>query len=924
MLKRGISWTMGARYLRRQGRQTALAVLAGAIGAMLLAMSMFHYGSVRESGQQWLSRHFGPVDFALAPSGKGNGFTAERAQAIAAEGGGAGAMPYRYLPVASVPATLFASPANDAQSASLPQALAIGFETAAAASFEPGSRLWDDPLRPGEALLDAEAAEALGLVAGDVVYADAPDGTRHGFKLRDAPPPSGLSGYRGEAARQSGTLVLHPDDARRLAGLPEGSFSAILATRMNPADSVLGMSMPSGQDGWYQTRHVKQEALGMTRSNLVVLIGVISLTAIFSSAFLLRQIVLMLADSRAELYGVLRAIGLSRKQARSLFRAEALLLGLLSGLTGIAAGLAAGWGLVKAIYGSELGRTAEAAGIPIEPHLPLPVLLVGAASVLLLQMLLVLAASRLAGSGPIVGAMRGSAREGAAASGKAGRSVRRALAGAAACVILALQAHQTWSWEPAAPDGLVMLRLAIVWIASAAALTLLLQLLLQAAGARLGPRAGTSVLLALRYSGQRPGRTFAVMLLFAVAMMTITFTSGLSSLILSNTSPANGPQGLLGYSGFAAYESEREKQDMLELLRTDETLREAVDGHVLVQPAMASATLSDSSARSGQTFVPVRPELVQGGDWKLLERASAFASDQEAWAKVMADKRSIILPRSFKDYGVEPSGTFAYPEKRYRVGDTIELGFYRDAFLPAGQPPDLKLSFTIAGFAEPNTSNSLNAAYVYDTTYVHPDIWRQLREGYHRPWDTQKFQGLILLQLDPSDLKRDEEIVSRLLSGGASAAAIPYLDTVKEHASSTRLVNGFLGFTALSAAIGLLGLAVLQRRSMLDRERELAMLRCAGVSAKALKRALMLEGSLLGLLGLLAGVAAGWSGAIAFARVLQSDLRPLEKPLPVDFDGLLLGGILLTLAVLAVLLQAGPARSALRGTPVESLRRADA
>lgn len=924
MLTRGISWAMGSRYLRRQGRQTALAVLAGAIGAMLLAMSLFHYGSVRESGDRWLSRHFGPIDWELVPAGQEAGFTAERAREVAAEGNGEGPFPYRYLPAASATVMLYASPEPDAEAAMLQQALAIGFEAPAAAAFEPGSRLWDEPLRPGEALLDADAAETLGLQAGDIVYAGAPDGARVGFKLRDAPPPSGLSGYRGDGARHNATLALHPDDARRLAALPEGSWSAILASRMNPADSVLGMSFSSKQEGWYETRFVKRKAEDMTRSNLVILIGVISLTAIFSSAFLLRQIVLMLADSRAELYGVLRAIGLSRKQARSLFRAEALLLGLLSGMAGIAAGLAGGWGLVKAIYGSELGRSAEAAGIPIEPHLPLPVLLAGGAAVLLYQLLLVLAASRLAGTGSIVGAMRGESREGASASGKRRRSIRLAVAAAAACAVAGLQAYHTWGWSPQVADGSVMLRLALVWLASAAALTLLLQLLLQAAGSRLGARAGADVLLALRYATQRPGRTFTVMLLFAVAMMTITFTSGISSLILPNSDPARGPQALLGYGGFVAYESDSEKQDMLELLKSDETLRQAVESYAHVQPTMASISLSDSSSRGGQSFVPVTPELVRGGGWKLLERSSAFATDQEAWDKVMADKRYIVLPRSYKDFGVEPSATFWSPEKLYRVGDTIELGFFKAEVRAAGQPPDLKQTFTIAGFAEPNSASGVHTEYVYDTTYVHPDVWKQLHEGYHRPWDNQKFKGLILLQLDATDLKQDEEVVSRLLSAGASTAAVPYLDTWKEHASSKRLVTGFLAFTALSAAIGLLGLAVLQRRSMLDRERELAMLRCAGVPAPTLRRAFMLEGSLLGLLGLAAGWAAGWSGASAFARVIQTDLRPWEEPLRVDFDGWLLGGILLTLSALAVLLQAGSVRTALRSTPVESLRKADA
>ncbi|SDT50423.1 ABC-type transport system, involved in lipoprotein release, permease component [Paenibacillaceae bacterium GAS479] len=920
MLKNSLAWRMGALYLRRQRRQTLLSMLAGAIGAMLITVSLFHYGAVKTSGDGWIKAHFGPVDWELVPSKAGT-FTADEISQITNP---KSTLPYRYLSVVSALGTLFASDKLDADGASLQQANLLGFDFAAAANFDPSSAaFWRSPLKRGEAILDRQAAELLGLKTGDAVYAADSEGQRRGFILRETPPSAGLSGYRGEGAKLSATLLLHPDDARMLTGLEPEQTSKILVTRMQSADSVMGMSFTEKTPQLAEIRTIKYNALNQANSKFVVVILAISLAAVFSSAFLLRQIVLMLAESRSELYGVLRAIGLSRKQIRSLFCAEALLLGLLSGAVGIAAGLAGGYALVRLIYGTASGREVAGTGIPVEPSMPLPVLIGMVLIVLAYQLLLVLLASRKAGAGSIVALMRGSLRE----SGSRPARLRAAtgkglLVALIAAAVLGLHLYHTFGWQPKEASGSVALQLLLVWLASSAAIVFLLQLLLTATGKLLGPKAGIAGLLALRYTGQRPGRSFTVMLLFAVAMMTITFTSGMSGLMLGNMEPKRNIQTMLGYGGFVPYESEREKKAVLDLLANDEMLRKTIRGHVDVKPIMVAPQLTAGSSRMGQSLVPVTKELATGGSWALTDRAAEFASDQEAWEKVMSDPTYIVLPVLYKDFGTVPSPTYWRPDKLYKPGDDIELSFFRKEVVLPEDKPDLRLSFTIAGFAAENTASNVKTQYVFSTTYAHPDIWRQL-EDYHHPWSDQTHEGMLLLDLDYSNLSQDEQIVSRLVSGGATQAIIPYLDNSKTYAANSRLVDGFIAFTALSAVIGLLGLAVLQKRSIHERQREIAMLRSAGMPSRHLFTAFTIEGSLLGSLGLLAGWAVGLTGATAFIRVMQSDLRPWEKAISVDFNWLLLIGVMLVLMGLAFLFQLGPSRGALKGSAVEALRGAE-
>lgn len=921
MLNHSLAWRMGALYLRRQLRQTLLSVLAGAIGAMLITMSIFHYGSVRTSGEAWLKAHFGPVDWTLVPA-QTEVFTPEAAAKITG-GGAPSALPYRYLPVVSATATLFTQEQSNADALSVSQAQVLGFDWKDAAVFDPAVKIWSSPLKPGEAILDEQTAEQLEIKAGDAVYVSGKDGQRHGFVVRETPAPEGLSGYRGDGARMSGTLLLHTDDARRIAGMNTQETNLILASRVNQSDSVMGMSILTEQNGLFDIRYIKMNAEGMAESNLVMVILIISITAIFSSAFLLRQIVLMLAESRTELYGVLRAIGLNRGQVRSLFRAEALLLGVCSGAAGILMGLAGGYVMVRMIYGTELAQELGASGIPVHPGLPVPVLVGGVAAVLIYQLVLVLAASRNAGAGSIVSALRGGNREMRIFRRRPGAALRALLAILLPCAgLVGLHVYMALVWKPGQADSENVLGFAGIWLLAVAALVLLLQTCLIGAGKRLSAKAGPSVLLAVKYASQRRGRSFTVMLLFAVGMMSITFTSGLGGLIVGNMNPNQGVRTILGYDGFVPYESAAEKEAVERLLREDEALKRLVAESADVKPLMVAPQMPGEKSRRSQAVIPVRPDLLSNGQWSLSARAPEFADDEAAWSKVMSDPGYIVMPNQYRDYGGHQSETYWKPEKLFKPGDKVELSFFRNERVAEGAAPDLTVTFTIAGFADPNTADSVATLYAYAAAYVHPEIWSKLQD-YHHPWPNQTHTGLLLLKFDHTQLELDAQIVQRLTSGGARKVIIPYLDSWREYNANKRLVDGFIGFAALSSAIGLLGLGVLQKRSIHERQREIAMLRSAGVPSRLLRRAFLLEGSLLGGMGLLAGWGIGLTGAQGFIRLFQSDLRPWESAVPAQFEWGLLGGVMLLMMVLAVLFQLSPARSALRGSPVDTLRKAD-
>ncbi|QHC65260.1 FtsX-like permease family protein [Rathayibacter sp. VKM Ac-2759] len=133
--------------------------------------------------------------------------------------------------------------------------------------------------------------------------------------------------------------------------------------------------------------------------------------------------------------------------------------------------------------------------------------------------------------------------------------------------------------------------------------------------------------------------------------------------------------------------------------------------------------------------------------------------------------------------------------------------------------------------------------------------------------------------------------------------------------ASTAVMSVLLGFSVVLAAVGMvntLSLSVLQRR------RELGLLRALGLTASQVRSMVVLEAAQMivaaTMLGLLLGIAYGWSGAIAVFGSLQGvGLMAPGIPVPV------LVAVVVVATVITVVSAVVPARRATRVTPVAAL-----
>src|SRR5690606_20043815 len=133
------------------------------------------------------------------------------------------------------------------------------------------------------------------------------------------------------------------------------------------------------------------------------------------------------------------------------------------------------------------------------------------------------------------------------------------------------------------------------------------------------------------------------------------------------------------------------------------------------------------------------------------------------------------------------------------------------------------------------------------------------------------------------------------------------MNALRAQRLSTRMISGFV---ALSVA---LGIASVLSVSVVQRTREIGILRAMGSTRQQILRVFLLQGALFGLAGSLPGGLAGYGMVAAF-----NNLGPRLFEVPLE-PGLLVAAISLA-TVTGVLAAAMPARRAASLDPVEAIR----
>jgi putative ABC transport system permease protein len=154
-------------------------------------------------------------------------------------------------------------------------------------------------------------------------------------------------------------------------------------------------------------------------------------------------------------------------------------------------------------------------------------------------------------------------------------------------------------------------------------------------------------------------------------------------------------------------------------------------------------------------------------------------------------------------------------------------------------------------------------------------------------------------------------------SGNQATTMERYVQKRDAIASNGGLTTSVTVLGLLIVAISLVGLVNAITMSVIERTREIGMLRCVGARAKDVRRIFTVEGLTVALLGWVIGVALGWAmgyGLVSLtASLVNVDLSFVFPAANVAIT--LVGTVVLTLLVLL-----GPVRRAIRLKPGEALR----
>ncbi len=329
-------------------------------------------------------------------------------------------------------------------------------------------------------------------------------------------------------------------------------------------------------------------------------------------------------------------------------------------------------------------------------------------------------------------------------------------------------------------------------------------------------------------------------------------------------------------------------------------------------PAQAALHLQRQAQRlrSIDQWQPLRDRLQT---WPEIAAVSPVASGPAFAIRGDANKAVTLLgidPERY-DRVIPLAGRLNAGELRVGSGEAV-IGIELARELGAGVGDKLRLT-TAAGAAETLTVSGLfdlgNKGVNARNVYVGLRTAQTLLD---------LAGGVSSIDLALHDLDRAEE-VARRIAAGTGLTADSWIRTNAQFVTaltSQRVSSNVIRFfIALSVAFGIASVLVV---SVIQRRREIGILRAMGATQAQMRRIFLLQGAIVGLLGSLLGSALAWS-FLAGWRLLARD--GAGSPLfAIDVEPALVGIAAGGAGLVGILAAVLPARRAARLDPVEAIR----
>lgn len=679
-----------------------------------------------------------------------------------------------------------------------------------------------EPRGPTDVVVDGATAEKHGLKLGDELRTIAVTGD---FTAK-------ISGIVDFKVTNPGATVVYfdtPTAQRELLG-KEGLFTQVLVdAKPGVSDDVLKRNVAASIGDGYKLQ-TAAEAADAGREDVAGFLDVMKYAmlgfagiAFLVGIFLIVNTFSMLVAQRTREIGLMRAIGSSRKQVNRSVLVEALLLGVVGSVAGVAAGVGLAVGLMKLM--SSMGMELSTRDLTVAWTTPA----VGLALGIVVTVLAAYIPARRAGKVSPMAALRDA---GTPADGKAGR-----IRGALGLALTAAGAAALWTATRADEAGPGSLWLGLGVVLSLLGFIVIGPLLaggvVRALGVVVLRVFGPVGRMAERNALRNPRRTGATgaALMIGLALVACLSVVG-SSMVASATDELDRSVG----ADFIVQSGTGQP-----IVPQAQAALEKVPGldHV-TQYKLADTKVTAPSGKTKKAYLAAtEPTYVQD-----LRREVTSGKLTDAYG---ADAMSVGSDYA-TEYGV-------------KVGDVLTVAF------KGGETAKLKVAAITADTGQVDNG----AMYTHVTTLAR-----------YVPADQMPQSLLILASAKDGQEAQAYEAVKKALAPYPQYKAsnqADYKETLKDQVG--QLLNIVYGLLALAIVVAILGVVNTLALSVVERTREIGLMRAIGLSRRQLRRMIRLESVVIALFGALLGLGLGMGWGTAAQKLLALEgLGVLEIPWP--------------------------------------------
>ncbi|MFI9720629.1 ABC transporter permease [Streptomyces sp. NPDC052396] len=674
------------------------------------------------------------------------------------------------------------------------------------------------PRGAGEAVLDSDTAHKHHVKMGDTLRVIAAPGD---FNVRVV----GLATYK---TTNPGAAILYFDTATaqtQLLGSAREYTGYGLTAAPGVSDEQLKANVTAALGDTYQVR-TAAEAKKENKKSLGSVLDVMKYAllgfagiAVLVGIFLIVNTFSMLVAQRTREIGLMRAIGSSRRQVNRSVLAEALLLGVTGSVLGIGGGIALAVGLMK-LMGS-LGMKLDTSDLTVKATTPL----VGLAIGVLVTVLAAYLPARRAGKISPMAALRDAGNPGDARAGRVRAAIGVLLtAGGGAALLVAAKADKASSGSAFLGLGVLLTLIGLVVVGPLLA-GLVVRVLSMVVLRVFGPVGRLAERNALR-NPRRTGAT-ASALMIGLSLVAALSVVG-SSMIASATDQMDRSVG----ADFIMDSNNGFTPAMVKAARSAGHI-----DHFTEYTAVHARITTPDGKTGGQRLTAADPSYARD-----LRQETVQGTLSQAYAK-----DAMSVPEGYaKDHGI-------------KLGDRLTVA------MTDGRTARLKVN----AITSDDTSLDKGAMYLNIATAKR-----------YLPADKMPPPLMLLAKAKDGQMK---EASAALKAAMADYPQIKvrdqsdYKKMIKDQVG--QLLNLIYGLLALAIIVAILGVVNTLALSVVERTREIGLMRAIGLSRRQLRRMIRLESVVIALFGALLGLGLGMGwGATAQKLLALQGLDVLEIP----------------------------------------------